>query len=307
MQLGLGMMIANGQKVFKNNSGSAAYYRKRAMMNQTLFISDIDGTLLKTGQMPHPSVLRAIAAFRQEGGLFCICTGRTLPAVKNLLPLLPGCSLGILCGGSVVYDFEKNRPLIVHYLDISVVSALKELMAQEPSISVTVSTPDEIYRIRDNTRLLTRGVYEDRTAPVGVLDQIGPMVKVLLTCDDPQLLEAAVARLFPAQLFELHRASTYFYELTAAGINKATGVKALNAMIGNRRVFSAGDAPSDAVMASVSELFFAPKTAMESVREAASWIFPAPEDGGLAETFEKIRVYLKDHPVRGSNAASHDY
>lgn len=252
-------------------------------------------------------MLRAIAAFRQEGGLFCICTGRTLPAVKNLLPLLPGCSLGIMCGGAVVYDFEKNRPLIVHYLDISVVSALKELMAQEPSISVTVSTPDGIYRIRDNTRLLTRGVYEDRTAPVGVLDQIGPMVKVLLTCDDPQLLEAAVARLFPARLFELHRASTYFYELTAAGINKATGVEALNATIGNRRVFSAGDAPSDAVMASVSELFFAPKTAMESVREAASWIFPAPEDGGLAETFDKIRAYLKRHPVRGSNTASTDY
>ena len=279
----------------------------RSMMNQALFVSDIDGTLLKTGQMPHPSVLSAIARFREEGGLFCVCTGRALPAVKNLLPLLPGCSLGILCGGAVVYDFENNRPLITHYLDASVVSALRELMAQEPSISVTVSIPNGIYRIRDNVCLLTKGVYEDRTAPVGALDQIGPMVKVLLTCGNPDALEAAAARLFPAHLFEVHRASTHFYEVTAAGVDKATGIEKLNAMIGYRRVFSAGDAPSDAVMASVSELFFAPETAMEPVRKAASWIFPSPEDGGLAETFGKIRVYLDSHPVHGSNAAFTDY
>lgn len=36
------------------------------MMNQILFVSDIDGTLLKTGQMPRLSVLRAIAGFRRR-------------------------------------------------------------------------------------------------------------------------------------------------------------------------------------------------------------------------------------------------
>ena len=53
------------------------------MMNQILFVSDIDGTLLKTGQMPRLSVLRAIARFQEEGGEFCLCTGRALPAVRE--------------------------------------------------------------------------------------------------------------------------------------------------------------------------------------------------------------------------------
>ena len=62
------------------------------MMNQILFVSDIDGTLLKTGQMPRLSVLRAIARFQEEGGEFCLCTGRALPAVRELLNWIPGCT-----------------------------------------------------------------------------------------------------------------------------------------------------------------------------------------------------------------------
>lgn len=262
------------------------------MMNQILFVSDIDGTLLKTGQPPRLSVLREIARFQEEGGEFCLCTGRALPAVKELLTWIPGCRYGILCGGAVIYDFEKDTPIAVHYLDETVFPALEELMTQEPDISVTVSTAREIYRIRDNQRLLTRGVLEDRTAPVAELRVLGPIVKVLFTCDEPERLEAAVARLFPAERFVLSRASTYFYELTAAGVNKASGIRELNQRLGNRRVFAAGDAPSDTVMISEAELFFAPETAMPSVRAAADRIIPGPEAGGLAQAFEEIRDYL---------------
>lgn len=263
------------------------------MMNQILFVSDIDGTLLKTGQMPRLSVLREIARFQEEGGEFCLCTGRALPAVRALRNRLPGCRYGILCGGAVLYDFANDRPLVVHDLDDGVFPALEELMVREPDISVTVSTAREIYRIRDNLRLLTRGVSEDRTAPTAELREVGPIVKVLFTCDEPERLEAAVARLFPADVFVLSRASTHFYELTAAGVNKASGIRELNERLGGRRVFSAGDAPSDTVMIARSELFFAPETAMASVRAAADRIIPGPEAGGLAQAFRELRAYLR--------------
>ena len=263
------------------------------MMNQILFVSDIDGTLLKTGQMPRQSVLRAIARFREAGGEFCLCTGRALPAVRKLLTWIPGGTYGILCGGAVIYDFEKDVPIVIHNLDETVFPALEELMIQEPDISVTVSTAQEIFRIRDNLRLLTRGVSEDRTAPAARLEEVEAIVKVLFTCDEPERLKAAVARLFPAERFALNRASTHFYELTAAGVNKASGIRELNGRLGNRRVFAAGDAPSDTVMISEAELFFAPETAMPSVRAAADRIIPAPEAGGLAQAFRQLEDYLK--------------
>ena len=264
------------------------------MMNQILFVSDIDGTLLKTGQPPRRAVLRAIARFREAGGEFCLCTGRALPAVRKLLTRIPGGTYGILCGGAVIYDFEKDAPITAHYLDAAVFPALEELMAREPDISVTVSTAREIYRIRDNLRLLTRGVSEDRTAPTAKLADAGPIVKVLFTCDEPERLERVVSERFPAERFALNRASTHFYELTAAGVNKASGIRELNQRLGNRRVFAAGDAPSDMAMISEAELFFAPETAMPSVRAAADRIIPAPEAGGLAQAFRQLEGYLND-------------
>ena len=76
-------------------------------------------------------------------------------------------------------------------------------------------------------------------------------------------------------------------------MNKASGIRELNGRLGNRRVFSAGDAPSDMVMISQSELFFVPETAMPSVCTVADRIIPAPEAGGLALAFQQLEDYLK--------------
>lgn len=248
-------------------------------MNQKLFISDIDGTLLQSGCRPHPDVLDAAARFERAGGLLCLSTGRALPAVRSLAALLPACPLAILCGGALVYDFRERKPLFSCHMDADAVSALRKIIEQDPSISVTVSTDSGIYRIHDNECLLRKGVYEDRTAPQASLDQVGPLLKVLFSCDEPKRIEDAASRYLSPEKFQLHRASTHFYELTAAGVNKASGIAVIAHLLQGYRIFSAGDAPADIPMAAVSELFFAPQTASESVRSIADHIFPPPQEG----------------------------
>lgn len=261
-------------------------------MEQKLFITDIDGTLLRTGQPPHPAVTEAISRFQAQGGQVCLCTGRALPAVTHLLPLLPPCGPGILCGGGMIYDFQQGRCLESHPLDYEIIPTLERILATLPQVSVTVSTADAIYRIRDNSRLLTRGVYEDRTAPRRQLKHVDvPLIKILLTCDEPETLERMRLDYLDPAKTELHRASTHFYELTAAGVNKATAVARLKSLLGCANAFCAGDAPSDLVMAEEATLFFAPETAMDSVKQGAHKIFPAPECGGLAWALDYARTY----------------
>lgn len=261
------------------------------MMKNKLFISDIDGTLLKTGQDPHPLVLEAVRRFCESGGLFSLCTGRALPAVCSVVPLLPPCAPSILCGGAMIYDFQNDKVLDSRFLDPKILECLERILAEEPSVSVTVSTAREIFRIHDNQRLLTRGVYEDRTAPKAKLDQVGALLKVLFTCDDPAVLENISRKYLDPEKFEMHRASTHFYEVTAAGVNKAAGVRRLKQLVGREQAFCAGDAPSDLIMASEAELFFAPETAMEPVKCRASHIFPAPAEGGLAWALDCARQW----------------
>lgn len=251
-------------------------------MNKKLFVSDIDGTLLKSNKDPHERALKAIQHFCDAGGLFSLCTGRALPAVRRLLPLLPSCVPYVLCGGALIYDFQNDCPLECYYLDDEIISSLRIIIAEVPSISVTVSTATEIFRIHDNQRLLMSGVYEDRTAPTASLYELDPLVKVLLTCDDFELLKQTVASYIDLHKFNLHRASTHFYELTDKDVNKGTAILQLKNILGCSRVFCAGDALSDLPMASVSELFFAPETAMDQVKRQADFIFPNPENGGIA-------------------------
>lgn len=251
-------------------------------MNNILFVSDIDGTLLKSNKDPHERALQAIQQFCDAGGQFSLCTGRALPAVRRLLPLLPSCVPYVLCGGALIYDFQKDCPLVCSFLDDEIISSLRKIIAEVPSISVTVATATEIFRIHDNQRLLMSGVYEDRTAPTASLEELDPLVKVLLTCDDSELLEQTVARCVDFHKFKLNRASTHFYELTDKEVSKGTAVLQLKNTLGCSRVFCAGDALSDLPMASVSDLFFAPETAMDQVKRQADYIFPDPENGGIA-------------------------
>lgn len=251
-------------------------------MKKKLFISDIDGTLLKTGQLPHPMVPDAIKRFCESGGMFALCTGRALPAVQGVVSLLPPCAPCILCSGAMIYDFRENRILESHFLEPEIFPFLERVLASEPDVSVTVSTMDSIFRIRDNQRLLTKGVYEDRTAPKANLRDVGPLLKVMFTCDDPAVLEAISNACQDTGKFEMHRASTHFYELTALGINKSAAVKRLKELLGCDCAFCAGDAPSDLIMASEAEAFFAPETAMDLVKNCATRTFPAPDKGGLA-------------------------
>lgn len=260
------------------------------MLGKKLFVSDIDGTLLKTGQAPHPEVIRAIGDFQKEGGLFALCTGRSLPAVQGMIRLLPDCAPCILCSGAVIYDFQEERLLFSQQLDPEIYCSLEAIMKKEPSISVTISADDKIFRIHDNDIFLKRGVYEDRTAPQASLNRVASAVKVLFTCDNPWLLEKTVDLYVDPEKFQIHRSSTHFYELTAAGVSKATGIQQLNKLLGGQRIYSAGDAPSDVVMASVSELFFAPETAMESVCGASGFLFPDPQAGGLAWALDYVRM-----------------
>lgn len=261
-------------------------------MKQNYFITDIDGTLLRTGQPPHPRVVQAIARFQEDGGLVCLCTGRALPALGLVLRQLPPLGPGILCGGALIYDFRQREILESREMDERIFPALEQILSCLPQVSVTVSTADAIYRIRDNECLLTRGVYEDRTAPSRQLDQVGfGLLKVLFTCDRPEVLEEMGRTFLDPDKFELHRASRHFYELTAAGVNKGTAVAALQAHLGCGKVFCAGDAPSDLDMAPWAELFYAPQTAMESVKQAADRIFPPPEQGGLAWALDDARAW----------------
>lgn len=261
-------------------------------MKTKLFLSDVDGTLLKTGTGMPENVAEAARRFVQAGGLFALSTGRPMQAVTALVEALPVNAPCVLCSGALVYDFAQGRAVSVACLDEAVYPLLERVLDTLPGVSATVYTAEGLYNLRVNERLLTRGVYEDRTAPAAALGEIREPIKVLFTCDEPEVLERMGRELIDPAQFEFHAASRHFYELTRRGVCKGTAAQAVCGAVGGQagcRLFAAGDAPSDLTMRPFCEAFFAPVTAPQQVRDAATRLFPDPAKGGLAEALDSVR------------------
>ena len=256
-----------------------------------LFLSDIDGTLLRDNSGIHPDVIEAIRRFIKEGGKFGLCTGRALPALLPIIESLPINAPCIACGGSIVYDPKLEKIIYARPLDESVFDFINAVLDKYPDVSITACLRAEIVNIRVNNRLLNKGIPEDRGAPVVSLDKVKEPMKLLLSCDDPETLAEIGRKYVNPSLFSFLASGVHFYELMPNGADKGSAVKeaAKAAADGEGcRLFTAGDASSDLAMKSASELFFAPENALPKVLKNADVIVPTPENAGIAKALEKV-------------------
>ena len=82
-----------------------------ADFSDVLFVSDFDHTMTGTdGTIPLAN-RRAIAAFTARGGCVTVCTGRSLPLFRSMLPQLPVNAPVILFNGGLCYDFARQAAL----------------------------------------------------------------------------------------------------------------------------------------------------------------------------------------------------
>ncbi|WP_295763652.1 HAD family hydrolase [uncultured Oscillibacter sp.] len=262
-----------------------------------LFLSDVDGTLLKTREPVPPAALAAVRRWMEAGGRFALSTGRCLRSARRLVEEIPVNAPCILCGGALVYDFSQDRALYARPLEEGTLGKLEAVLEGYPGVSVTVTTQEEVYNLRVNGRLRARGVEEDANAPLAALGDVrGAVVKVLFTEDDPAVLEELRERLFSGGGETFSFASRHFCELTARGVDKGSAAAFLRGLFGGCRMYTAGDAMSDVYMAEISDRFFAPLSAPGEVRARADRLFPPPWEGGIAEAF---RCALEDGGARG--------
>ena len=253
-----------------------------------LFVSDVDGTLLKNSKPVHPKVVRAISDFVERGNYFALSTGRASTSVLFLLNQLRINAPCILYSGALIYDYQAEDALSISYMSYEIYDLLSDILSFYKDISVTVYTEKELFNLRTNHTLLTKGVYEDWNAPLTHLQAIrDPLIKVLFASDDPVLLQRLGVEIIPTTLFDYHSAGTHFYELTAKGVCKGSALSLLRRKLGNDlAVYAAGDAFSDLTMVGQVQAFYVPITAGQEIQKQASSVFPPPEEGGLAEVLD---------------------
>jgi hydroxymethylpyrimidine pyrophosphatase-like HAD family hydrolase len=90
-----------------------------------LLASDIDGTLIFGEELPEENI-KQIEYFISEGGIFAVCTGRTLLGSRNIIDGLEFIGPSVFMNGALVYDCKTDEIINQTFLpDNAIETALK--------------------------------------------------------------------------------------------------------------------------------------------------------------------------------------
>ena len=150
-------------------------------MDRSVFLSDIDGTLVRGDVLPAPEVVQAADVFRAAGGLLSLCTGRSVEGARPVAESLSVDTPCVLYGGAALYDFSADRflwsvPFSPHILD-----CMERFLREFPHLSLQVLTEQGSFVLRRNALLNAKWVRVDNQGPDCPLSALPiPILKIFL-------------------------------------------------------------------------------------------------------------------------------
>lgn len=261
-----------------------------------LLASDYDGTLAAgDGSIPS-NVRQAIRHFLAEGGVFTVCTGRTLRGFHAYDPELMNVPV-ILAGGGMIYDYASGTVLELSGLDERTVSGLRKIRDRFPALAIELYAPEDTCCIRLNER--SRRHFEGhRIVPREIGDPAEasfPCAKIMLAGaeEDIEAAQPFLAAECPEMEFIPTRGT--LLEIMRPGISKGTAVLRLAELlkIPPENVYAIGDGDNDLEMLKAAASSFVPENGHPAAKACASYIVSSNNDGAVADAIGLLETIAK--------------
>lgn len=264
-----------------------------------LIASDFDNTLIYTeGAMrrgepipPLPeSNRKALEYFMAEGGCFVISTGRALQAMQKFLDQVPCNSLGIVCNGAALYDYEQQAYLELLMLNEEALVRGQAMLDQFPDLAVEAYyIGNTIYAVHPNevTQSHVRLTKVETDEKPFLTDVPLPVGKLLFEAEHETLeqIRAELEQRGWAEDYELIYTAPELLEMTIKGASKGNMVRRLAERLGisMEHVYCVGDQDNDLSMLAVASTGFAPANCSDVVRASGATIVADAREGALAD------------------------
>ena len=267
------------------------------MISKTIYISDLDGTLLNSNSVVSDESVVLLQSLGQRGAMFTAATARTAATVQ---PLLQNCGItipAIVITGAALWDFGKQKyinPIFIPSETYRHVISVFRSVGYLPFV-YELQQDDKmcVYHTPEMNRAETE-FYEQRKRLVlkhfeftGVPDD-GDRIILVFGTGPKSLVNAIAERLsnesdcsisaYP----DIFDPDTALIEVFAPGVNKAAAVKRLAEYTGAERVVVFGDNLNDLPMMRVADLSVAVANALPEVRREARLVIGANNDNAVA-------------------------
>ena len=264
-----------------------------------LVVCDLDGTVLTYDSRLSPVVGEAMQAVVDAGVWITIGTGRGYQTLRRHLGSVPVNAPLICCNGGLIIEPATRE--VLHTLPMPLALAHKVLRAcQEEGLEALVSLDDlqtVLHYQPSHARFLLRRhgtIIRENVDPADEMARAPH--KVLVMTEYPDLTAAAIARVQESVKGEARvlASGPVTIELAWPGISKAWALSWLAAFLGVARehTIAIGDGNNDVEMVNWAGLGIAMGNATPAVKDAADWIAPDVDEGGLAAALRQFVLNL---------------
>lgn len=284
-------------------------------MERTLYVTDLDGTLLTDGATLSPFTTEMVNRFLAQGGLFTYATARGFGSASRILKDLNLHLPAVTFNGTFVVDPKTGAHHHACRLDPEVRGDLLERMLGLGVYPVVYSIIDGRERVTWAEGRQTAGIqryldqrpHDTRKRPVRRAEELlDGEVFYMTLIDERQAIEDLLPRMegLPGirvhTLEDTYRPGEYWLEISPPDAGKDRGIGRLREMLGVDRVVCFGDNLNDIAMFAAADEAYAVGNAKEALKVVATGVIGTNEEDGVAR-------YLMDREGRAEHGEGEAY
>lgn len=263
----------------------------------TLYVSDLDGTLLRSNEITSEYTNRIINNLTERGIIFSYATARSLITAKKVTKGLTAKIPLIVYNGAFVIDNNTEKILIENYFDNAVLNLLDDLFYNEvyPIVYAFINDEEKFSFV---PKLSTRGmnIFIDsrkgdiRANAVRTINDLKLGKIFYITCiDESKKLEPLYEK-YKHDYHCVYQEDIYtkeqWLEIMPKETSKSNAIKQLQSLLNCEKLVVFGDGKNDIDMFQLADEGYAVQNAHDDLKKYASAIIPSNDDDGVAKWLE---------------------
>ena len=263
----------------------------------TLYVSDLDGTLLRSNETTSEYTNYVINSLVDKGMIFSYATARSLITAKKVTKGIKAKIPLIVYNGTFIIDNITEEILIANYFDDSVYSVLEDLFYHNvyPIVYAYIDGKEKFSFVPE---LCTNGMKmflesrkgDIRTNSVNSLHKLKEGNIFYITCiDEPEKLKPLYDK-YKDKFHCVYDTDIYtkeqWLEIMPLEASKSNAIKQLQALLNCEKLIVFGDGKNDIDMFQIADESYAVTNAHEDLKKYATEVILSNDEDGVAKWLE---------------------
>ena len=266
---------------------------EKATKGKTLYVSDLDGTLLNNSVEISDFSVKAINSLVEKGMIFSYATARSRYTSSRLTKSLITDTPAVIYNGTFVYDIKNEKRIISNDFSQADVQKILDRLLKNGTHPMIHAYLGEEEKYIINESKMSRGMadfqskreLDERRTPVDVYD-LAPYCVFYFTCIDEENkllplyneLKEEYQCLYTKDIYS----GDYWLEIQPNRATKASAIRELKELLGCDRVVCFGDGTNDIPMFQYADEAYAVANAHPELKKYATAIIDSNENDGVA-------------------------